>query len=116
MRNALRPLVLVSIVGAVVPSIPAAATPVTPSPVAEGFPPLVHSVQTGRKGTRNYRLDGGAPDVQMQDMTPRTAAPSGEAELKACLDLWDPETHMSKGEWKSSCVRVLRQRSTQPEM
>ncbi|HYD14837.1 MAG TPA: hypothetical protein VEA77_00410 [Hyphomicrobium sp.] len=52
----------------------------------------------------------------MEDMTPRTAAPAGEAELKACLDLWEPETHMSKSEWKSSCVRVLRQRSTQPEM
>ena len=30
--------------------------------------------------------------------------------LKTCLSDWDKETHMSKGEWRSTCQRVSAER------
>lgn len=40
---------------------------------------------------------------------PSGVAPSdGAQRSQNCLDLWDPDTHMTKAEWKTACGRASR--------
>jgi hypothetical protein len=114
MDRARYPLVLTSIVIGALASTYAVAVPVTPSPAQTVEMPLFHTVQaTGRKGTRNYRPDGTLlPDAATD--TPDADEPAGNTDLESCMKLWDADTHMSKAEWRSSCLRTIRQKNSEP--
>jgi hypothetical protein len=56
-----------------------------------------------------------APDVQAiapwSDVTvttsiARTLPNDGRKDLQDCLGLWNPETHMTKNEWRAACKRM----------
>ena len=42
------------------------------------------------------------PAAEVGKYYPRTK----EQNLAACLDLWEPATHMTKRQWKAVCMRV----------
>jgi hypothetical protein len=53
------------------------------------------------------RTDSASPS----STSPTEAAPTipggGGRSLQSCIGFWDPQTHMSKSEWKSACSRSL---------
>jgi hypothetical protein len=53
------------------------------------------------------RTDSATPSSS----SPTEAAPSiaggGGRSLEACVSFWDPQTHMSKAEWKGACARSM---------
>jgi hypothetical protein len=64
-----------------------------------------------RRGTRNY--GGGVPRGReaTSGATTDTRRASNEPDpksVKACMDIWEPATHMSKQEWRATCRRTLR--------
>ncbi len=68
-----------------------------------------------RKGARNYQ-PGDAPSVAPAGTDPQrqTANSAGTKALDTCLALWDPDTHMTKDEWRDACRRVIKERARQP--
>lgn len=42
------------------------------------------------------------PAAAVRNYFPRTK----EQNLAACLNLWEPATHMTKREWKAVCMRI----------
>ena len=70
-----------------------------------------HHEVAARRGTRNYRPDGGTATTT----TPSTAvtAPSASGmslsdKLDQCMETWDAGTHISKSKWREICQRQLR--------
>jgi hypothetical protein len=95
-----------------VPTAAPAPTPASqigaPAPQLQGLAPLSPAVTTttlSAGGTA--RTDSSAAS----STSPTEAAPSvaggGGKSLQDCMDFWDRETHMTKAEWKASCVRSL---------
>jgi hypothetical protein len=68
--------------------IAAPATP--PAPVAALSFPIPSSTAQGSGGSSGVALPGG-----------------GHEGLKACMEFWDRETHMTKAEWKTSCQQSI---------
>ncbi len=63
-----------------------------------------------RKGTRTYMPDGSTTPVPA-DTSQAQAADTSEA-LEQCMATWDAGTHISKSNWRTICIRQLKDRDT----
>ncbi len=72
------------------PPAPAANT----SPTEPTLAPLSPTIPDGEVSS------GGA-------LVPREPIPGGGPSLADCMDIWEPATHMSQAEWRTTCVRTL---------
>ena len=63
-----------------------------------------------RKGTRNFRSDGGSATTttpSTTDINP-SAGTSPAEKIRQCMETWDTGTHISKSKWREICQRQLR--------
>jgi hypothetical protein len=51
---------------------------------------------TGASGSDMSNIDSATP-----------SPPDAGAKLEKCMQEWDAATHMSKGEWRTTCLRAL---------
>jgi hypothetical protein len=81
------------------------------APVAPLSPQLPTQFATGGSTTSTLALSPGTPSATPQSTSPSEAAPShpggGGKSLADCMAFWEPATHMSKAQWKASCVRTI---------
>jgi hypothetical protein len=114
----LRALTFLSIAAALVAPVPSASAGAD-VPAAAKTSLAYHSNHgmqlATRKGTRNYQ-PGDAPSVAPEgtDTQGQAANSPGTKALDTCLALWDPDTHMTKDEWREACRRVIKERARQP--
>jgi hypothetical protein len=114
----LRALTFLSIAAALVAPVPSAAAGADVPPAAKARLAYHsnHGIQLAtRKGTRSYQ-PGDAPSVAPAgtDAQGQAASSAGTKALDGCLALWDPDTHMTKDEWREACRRVMKERAHQP--
>ena len=78
-----------------------------PAPQAPAIAPLSPQLPTqfATGGTTNssLALSPGSPS----ESAPSTPGGGGKT-LQACMDFWEPATHMSKTEWRAACKRTLQ--------
>jgi len=90
----------------------ASASPASPSQIAQPAPQapaiaplspqLPTQFATGGTTNSNLALSPGSPSESVP------SAPGGGGKtLRACMDFWEPATHMSKTEWRAACKRML---------
>jgi len=51
------------------------------------------------------RTDSATPSSTSPSESAQSIAGGGGKTLQSCIDFWDPQTHMSKAEWKGACSR-----------
>ena len=68
-----------------------------PPPIAPLAPQLQTQFSSGGSLQSNLALSPGT-----------TAQGGGGETLADCMGFWDPETHMSKVEWKATCLRTMK--------
>jgi hypothetical protein len=73
----------------------------TPSDASQILEPVA------RKGTRAYAPDGAAMAAGTQPQTSST-----NDALEQCMATWDAGTHITKSNWKTICIRQLKERDT----
>jgi len=100
----------VGVIAAPAPASPPAPSAVIGTPLPQLQPPTPLSTPltlTTPTAGGTARTDSASPS----SASPTEAAPTipggGGRSLQSCLDFWDPQTHMSKSEWKSACSRSL---------
>jgi hypothetical protein len=105
---------------AIPPAAPAAGTaPTRQSPATQvpAVAPLPDQLQTqiSGGGTRTQSSLALSPGIS------GSGSPSEQAEsrpggggktLEDCMGFWEPETHMSKREWRAACLRTQKEHPT----
>jgi hypothetical protein len=75
--------------------------------IATSFLLASSTLADAASGGRAPRDPSQLPAKETSDEISKKAA----AYLKQCLDDWDAATHMTKQEWRTTCERVVRERS-----
>jgi hypothetical protein len=79
-----------------------------PAPQAAAIAPLSPQLQTqfatGGTTNSNLALSPGSPS----ESAPSTPGGGGKT-LQACMNFWEPATHMSKTEWRDACKRTMEE-------
>jgi hypothetical protein len=74
--------------------------------IAQPSPQLPTQFATGGSSGVNTGLAAGTP------LSPSESKPSspggGGKSLEACMGFWDAATHMSKNEWRATCLRTMK--------
>jgi hypothetical protein len=69
--------------------------------------PTSHKAIPGGEGTApNQNVPATEPSEVFEN--PKKTYPVTTSDLDECIKTWDPQTQMSKAEWKESCQRTLR--------
>lgn len=79
-----------------------------PAPQAPAIAPLSPQLETqfatGGTTNSNLALSPGSPS----ESAPSTPGGGGKT-LQACMNFWEPATHMSKTEWRDACKRTMQE-------
>jgi len=96
-------------------SAPAPTTPPAPAPSSvigtpaqrqQPLAPLSSPVTTTTlTAGGSSRTDSATPSSTSPSESAQSIAGGGGKTLQSCIDFWDPQTHMSKAEWKGACSR-----------
>lgn len=94
-------------------------TPLTPSTgPSDGLPPrqeLPQTIAPSLPQLPDQFATGGSSGVDLSSgsSSPSQSAPStpggGGKGLGACMAFWEPATHMSKPEWRATCLRTMQE-------
>jgi hypothetical protein len=92
-------------------------TPLTPStgpsdglPPAQQLPQLAPPLpqlpdQFATGGSSGIDLSGSSNTAEGRPSTPG----GGGNSLASCMSFWEPATHMSKPEWRATCLRTMQE-------
>ena len=86
--------------------VPAIAAPIATVPgIAPLSPQLSTQLSSGGTAAPNLAMSPGSSTASSSQSAPSTPG-GGGATLQDCMGFWDRATHMTKAEWRATCVRT----------